>query len=325
MDKLRRIQKDYNIDLLYDVFLRESDSVFLLIEDAHEITSKGVEHLFGDYEAFNLPKDIKNLDNLLSYIDPKSEICEIRGVKEYTDELRRELNSDQTKIVLYFPLIINNVKQYLELKAFKFLERNVSVILLNPIDVKKVNLETLYFESYKDSLTGLFNFNTLILHLNKTYGDHYFGFIDIDRFKSVNDTYGHKKGDEVLARIGRKLIEMADEHVIMYRKSGDEFIFMTINLNYEEALQVAHKIQNIIRSTKLPAIKIDGSVGLVEFKDRNGYYNVFDAVTLADIAMYMSKNKGRGNITYLDENEARNIMAFGPLEETLNALKSKGR
>lgn len=325
MERIKTFQKKYKIDLLYDVFLRESDSLFFLIEDVHDITEKPLLHLFGNCEILGIGCNSATLEHIIANIDEKSEICEILGFKEYVNEIRRELNADQTKTVLYFPLTMGKIKYYLELKAFKFFNEKVSVILFNPIDLKKVNLEMLYFESYKDSLTGLFNYNTLLLHLNKTYGDHFFGFIDLDNFKLINDTYGHNKGDEVLALIGKKLIEIADENVIMYRKSGDEFIFMTINLNKDQTMALVDKIQKIIRSVHLPALKTDSSIGVVEYRDNNGFYNVFDAITIADIAMYMSKKNGRGEVTYIDEEEVRSIIAFGPLEETLDSLKSKGR
>ncbi len=323
MEKMKKLCLEHHIDLLYDVFLHENESIFFIIEGIKDVTSRPLIHLYGDYANYNLPNSLETIDQLLGLIDKKSEICEIRGIKEYTEEIRRELDSDQTKIVLYLPLIVNEVKHYLELKMYRYYDKNKCLLILNPIDVKKVNLETLYYESYKDSLTGLFNYNTCIFHLNKTYGDHYFGFLDLDNFKDINDTYGHKKGDEVLALIGKKLIAMADEHVIMYRKSGDEFLFMTIGLNLEETKDLVAKIQNVIRGIHLPALKVDSSVGIVEYKDNNPFYTVFDALTLADIAMYMSKNKGRGSVTFLDEEQIKDTIEFGPLDETLNRLKSK--
>lgn len=325
MERLKTLCIEHNIDLLYDVFLHDNESIFFLIDSIRDITTQPLIHLFGDYNHYDLPNEVSTIADILQFVDKKSEICEIRGFKEYVEEIRRELESDQTKIVLYLPLIINNTKHYLELKAFRFFEKNKCVIIINPIDVKKVNLETLYFESYKDSLTGLFNYNTCILHLKKTYGDHYFGFLDLDDFKQINDTYGHKKGDEVLALIGKKLIEICDEHVIMYRKSGDEFLFMTIHSTREKTLELVDKIQTMIRSIHLPALKVDSSVGLVEYKDNNGFYSVFDALILADIAMYMSKNKGPGSVTIMDEKEIKATIEFGPLEDTLNHLKSKAR
>ena len=45
------------------------------------------------------------------------------------------------------------------------------------------------FESYKDSLTNLFNFSTLLMHIDKTEDSHYFGFLDLDYFKVVNDIW----------------------------------------------------------------------------------------------------------------------------------------
>lgn len=315
----------HNIDLLYDVFLYDNESIFFVIDGIKNITASKLSHIYGDYAHYNLPEGLKTIDQLLDMIDKKSEICEIRGIKEYTDEIRRELNSDQTKIVLYLPLIINNKKHYLEMKTYRFFDKKKTVLMLSPIDVKKVNLETLYFESYKDSLTGLFNYNTCMFHLNKTYGNHYFGFIDLDNFKSINDTYGHKKGDEVLALIGKKLIEIADQHVIMYRKSGDEFLFMTIDLDYDKTMELVNKIQTVIRNIHLPALRVDCSIGLVEYKDHNPIYTVFDALILADIAMYMSKNDGRGRVTFMDEKDIKATIEFGPLEETLNHLKSKHR
>lgn len=326
MEWVNRLLEEYGVNILYDVFLRDNDSVYFLVEGSHIITDKKLIRLYGSCKMIGTPKCAKTIDELLMYIDCKSEICDIRGAKQYLDELRRAINSDQTKTVLYLPLDFGSgMKKYLELKIFKMFERDVSIVVVNQIDMQKVNVETLYFESYKDSLTNLFNYSTLLLHLDKTTGNHFFGFIDIDYFKIINDTYGHKVGDEVLAEIGHKLIDVSDEHVIMYRKSGDEFIFMTLDLDAKQTRALAERIQEAIRSIKLPNIDVDCSIGVVEYRDGNGFFDVYQAIDLADIAMYRSKAKGRGTVTYFSEKEVKEILKHGLLEKTLKDLESKSR
>lgn len=205
------------------------------------------------------------------------------------------------------------------------LDRNVSIFVLNQIDMKKVNVESLYFQSYKDSLTGLFNYSALMFHINKTADDHYFGFLDLDYFKVVNDTYGHKVGGEILQKVGKALIDMADETVIMYQKSGDEFIFMTIGLDLEGTKDLVSRIQKTIRSIELPSFKVDCSIGVAEYRHDNGVYSPRDAVNIADVAMYVSKSNGRGTVTYFDEKEAKRIIASGSLERTLELLEARSR
>jgi diguanylate cyclase (GGDEF)-like protein len=325
VDWVEKLKHKYNVDVLYDVFLRENDSLFFLIEESHDICDKPLIKLFGTCEGVGLPYCVDTIDELLSHIDVKSQICDIRGANEYRDELHREINSDQTKFVLYLPLDFKGTKRYLQLEIIKMFKRNISIVMLNQIDIKKVNVETLFFESYKDSLTNLFNFSTLLMHIDKTEDSHYFGFLDLDYFKVVNDTYGHKVGDEILAKVGWKLIEIADETVIMYRKSGDEFIFMTLGLDLNETKKLVKRIQKAIRSVELPDIKIDCSIGVAEYRHNNGFYDAEDAVNIADVAMYVSKSTGRGRVTYFNEEQARKVMASGPLEKTLELLESRAR
>lgn len=325
MKWVEELQSKYDVNILYDVFLRENDSLYFLVEEGHKICDKPLLKLFGSCANVGLPHCVKTLDELFSYIDVKSQICDIRGVKEYIAELHREIDSDQTRVVLYLPLDFCGHKKYLELVIIKMFKRNVSIVVLNQIDMKKVNVESLYFESYKDSLTGLFNFSTLMFHINKTVKNHYFGFIDLDYFKIVNDTFGHKVGDEVLARVGRALIEIADDTVIMYRKSGDEFIFMTLGLNFEETKKLVKRIQNAIRSVELPNIKVNCSIGVAEYRHNNWHYSAHDAVNIADVAMYVSKSTGRGTVTYFKEAEAKKIIESWPLEKTLELLEARAR
>lgn len=94
MDWVEKLKHKYNVDVLYDVFLRENDSLFFLIEESHDICDKPLIKLFGTCEGVGLPYCVDTIDELLSHIDVKSQICDIRGANEYRDELHREINSD---------------------------------------------------------------------------------------------------------------------------------------------------------------------------------------------------------------------------------------
>ena len=100
---------------------------------------------------------------------------------------------------------------------------------------------------------------------------------------------------------------------------------MTIDLDYDKTMELVNKIKTVIRNIQLPALRVDCSIGLVEYKNHNPFYTVFDALILADIAMYMSKKDGRGRVTFMNEKDIKATIEFGPLEETLNHLKSKHR
>ena len=154
-----------------------------------------------------------------------------------------------------------------------------------------------------DALTGLGNVRQFDLEMNHHIGNKRMKndslcllLIDIDHFKSVNDTYGHPAGDEVLKQIGRILREVSTFPDLAFRKGGEEFALYTtegISLRnaYGEQVRAAvekHSFQ-LLDGTK---IKITVSVGISVYEQSPEQF-----IQAADDALYYSKRNGRNQVS----------------------------
>ena len=117
--------------------------------------------------------------------------------------------------------------------------------------------------------------------------------LDIDFFKNINDTYGHKKGDEILKRLANVIKNSIREDDVFGRIGGEEFALVLNNCNKEIGIKVAEKIRKIIEEDEkvIPTI----SLGLVTNEDNNSY-RLDKLLNLADKALYKAKEAGRNRV-----------------------------
>lgn len=120
---------------------------------------------------------------------------------------------------------------------------------------------------------------------------------DIDRFKSVNDKFGHKGGDEVLKRVSQVFSNRIRKHDIVARWGGEEFLFIFPETTEEQAMLVAEEIRAILSNSPIvidgKSFKVTSSFGVCEVsKD----LDVDKALNLADQAMYRAKSDGRNRV-----------------------------
>ncbi|WP_091116147.1 EAL domain-containing protein [Geodermatophilus dictyosporus] len=167
-------------------------------------------------------------------------------------------------------------------------------------------------------------------------------FVDLDRFKDVNDHFGHAAGDEVLTQFARRLRSLARSGDLVARLSGDEFVLVTADrLGREEADALA---QRILLSADAPVVvrgadgaeelvTIGASVGIAHAPAGDGAAgpDVLDRlVTEADTAMYRAKTLGRGRCAHFapelleDREHGEAVRARHLLERRLRAAVDRG-
>lgn len=161
----------------------------------------------------------------------------------------------------------------------------------------------LEYDVYHDSLTDMNNrqlfwenLTTEIALAKKNNSSVTVMLFDLDRFKEVNDTYGHDAGDMLLRQISRRLQAMSLTSDTLYRLGGDEFAFLSSGLTESSAVSRAQKICDSINQPYTiynAIINITTSVGIVisETERRSDYLYKF-----ADLALYEAKNEGPGKI-----------------------------
>ncbi|NLV87765.1 MAG: diguanylate cyclase [Tissierellia bacterium] len=120
--------------------------------------------------------------------------------------------------------------------------------------------------------------------------------LDIDRFKRVNDTYGHRKGDEILSIIGSAIKSSIRSTDIVGRYGGEEFIIILKDVTEEEAINVAEKIRSDIEKLEIKGIEypITVSIGISLFPNHSHFSD--DLIEKADQALYYAKESGRNKI-----------------------------
>ena len=154
---------------------------------------------------------------------------------------------------------------------------------------------------HKDSLTGLLNHSTLLTRLDaeisraqRTSTYLVYAMIDIDHFKSVNDTYGHSVGDTVIKSLSRLLQQRLRKSDIIGRYGGEEFAVIMPDTSLDAAYDVIEKLRSSFASVNQMSDKGDFNVtfscGLSSSID---FHSSLDICDEADKALYVAKESGR--------------------------------
>nr|BAL57660.1 diguanylate cyclase [uncultured Deinococcota bacterium] len=169
--------------------------------------------------------------------------------------------------------------------------------------LKQVEWGTLAFT---DPLTGLLNRRGLeaelpkLLALARRYGTPAsVVMLDIDRFKRVNDTYGHHVGDEVLRRLGRILKASVRQEDLAVRYGGEEFLLVLFGAEREAAKEVVERIRQRFRAERIPPIPhpLTLSAGIAGGEVPEGRETLEEWILKADYALLRAKETGRDRVT----------------------------
>ncbi|MEH7276215.1 sensor domain-containing protein [Neobacillus vireti] len=171
------------------------------------------------------------------------------------------------------------------------------------ITKRKKAEEKLTYLAFHDSLTGLPNRRKLDHELQKALTEAKENqklvgvlFLDLDRFKYINDSLGHKMGDKVLQVIAERLRGSVRNDDVISRQGGDEFVILLKNLATKEALQeTAARINGVIAKPIMllgNEYVLSASIGMSIFPDHG--YDAEGLVQKADHAMYLAKESGVG-------------------------------
>jgi diguanylate cyclase (GGDEF)-like protein len=154
----------------------------------------------------------------------------------------------------------------------------------------------------RDSLTGLYDKGTFKAMLQEEikrferYGkDLSLILIDIDKFKKINDIYGHRIGDRVLARIGELLLISFREVEIVARIGGEEFAVLLPQSDIEQAYKAAERVRQRISTLFKDDYQITVSLGVASCNQ--SACTTRDLIVQADNALYASKRSGRNRTT----------------------------
>ena len=174
-------------------------------------------------------------------------------------------------------------------------------------------------EAKLDSATGIYNkkaiTDMITEEINKAAGENkniqmYLMILDIDNFKSVNDSYGHYFGDEVIKSFADSLRISVGGRGLVGRIGGDEFMVLLKDVSVEEVrimLKSMRKGLKVLLAQKQPEYLFSTSIGISQFsKDGTDFETLFK---IADAALYIAKEKGKDRYIIYDYDKHGNILA----------------
>ena len=217
--------------------------------------------------------------------------------------------------------------------AFSFKDNTLKLDKLN-LKLKNENTKILLAEDqlrhcvYYDALTDVFNRKKMLEDINLliNYKNEEFAIllIDLDKFKSVNNIYGHQSGDNILKTVTMRLKNIIKSTDIIYRTSGDEFIVIIRGLNSSSnATEIAEKFIKVLSDSFIynnNLIYIGASIGISLFPKHGT--DVDTLIKNADLAMYEAKSRGgHGYILYNNIINNNNIHKLEMEKDLRNAVE----
>ena len=192
------------------------------------------------------------------------------------------------------------------------------------------------FQATHDFLTGIYNRQYFVEYLQKKMNDlkesgdySYLLLIDLDHFKTVNDSLGHDVGDRLLKEVVTRIKNNLPTNTMLSRLGGDEFIitgnnFSDKNKCKQSSLELSEKLLSRLKTTYIIEqhhLYISASIG-VSLIASNGTSSV-DFIKEADIAMYEVKAKGRDGVFFFDEELSKRVEHNLKLERLLHSAIKK--
>lgn len=180
-----------------------------------------------------------------------------------------------------------------------------------------------------DSLTGVYNKKTITEYAKKRISEEkekriVIAILDVDHFKSVNDTFGHLYGDKVLARVGGRLKEIVGEDGVIGRIGGDEFMIVFNGLDDDQVLRgMLRAIRTQIKwefAEDFENLSITCSIGASIFPVNGRDYE--DLFKKADCCLYIAKEKGRDRYVFFRDEMHRVSYEAMLNQNQLNAMKN---
>lgn len=182
-----------------------------------------------------------------------------------------------------------------DVNILKMIASYLSVAITNAKNYKELENKAVY-----DSLTGFFTKGEIIkigsnLAVNNKLTNIPFCIfmIDLNDFSSINDTYGHVSGDEILSMLAKTIKKSVRKSDYIGRYGGDEILVLSPELTVQKGLLLAERIKNGVKNTKFHTIgqeeiQITISIGIYEYNDSNVRF--IDAVDKADKMLYKDKS-----------------------------------
>ncbi|GEM_PF-1589029 len=254
----------------------------------------------------------KHLSMVLNLVDESSHI-KLSNPIEQCIESNTTVNSSDNSILIRR----DGLEYAIEYSATPIKQENNtltgSVMIFRDVTEKRSMEKNLNWQAKHDPLTGLINrrefddrLNKIISSSNKSDREHAVCYIDLDRFKLVNDSCGHQAGDELLKKISDRLKKIARDTDTVARLGGDEFAVIMYSCNLDKAKLIAEIFREEVFNTKFDwhgkSISITASIGIVPLNVSTT--SLTDLKRVADLICCRAKDSGGNRIEILESGKS---------------------
>ncbi|HEY6482802.1 MAG TPA: EAL domain-containing protein [Steroidobacteraceae bacterium] len=273
----------------------------------------------------------------------------LEDIVGFVDETDRRLLSDPVRQALTSGAPVNLSRRALLLSRSNGTERSIELsaspirseakelvgaaVLLHDVTELRGLARQMSYQATHDALTGLVNRREFEGRLEEAIesghrgdGQHVLCYLDLDRFKVVNDTSGHLAGDSMLREVAKVLRDAVRDSDTVARLGGDEFGVLLIGCPLEKARQIADDVCRAVGDYRFVwkdrIFNIGVSVGLIEISRESG--TLEELFAAADSACYVAKKQGSGRVAVYsarDEALARHTGEIQWLQKLQSALK----
>src|SRR5215472_3203814 len=273
----------------------------------------------------------------------------LEEIVHLVDETDRRLLSDPVRQALSSGATVNLSRRALLLSRANGSERSIevsaapirdsakqllgAVIVLHDVTELRGLAHQMSYQATHDALTGLVNRREFERRLEEAIesghrgdGQHVLCYLDLDRFKLVNDTSGHLAGDSMLREVAKLLRDAVRDSDTVGRIGGDEFGILLVGCPLEKARQIADDVTRAVGDHRFvwkdKIFNVGVSIGLVEISRESG--TLEELLAAADTACYVAKKQGSGRVAVYsarDEALARHTGEIQWLQRLQGALK----
>lgn len=253
--------------------------------------------------------------------------------------LKNHLHSQSEHFEASFRILNKqNVYRWVDMRAITLFDREGRPVrmcgAINDITQRRLAEEQLYHDAFHDALTGLPNrplfLDRLKQQLNhaKRRDEYNFAilFLDLDRFKLINDTHGHLVGDQLLVRFAQRIESCLRPNDTVARLGGDEFAILLEDVTgVEEPRQIADRILQLMKQKfeiEGNAIQSNTSIGIAI--GNSSYDHPNDVLRDADTAMYRAKSRGRSRFEIFDKSMHTTAMLRMSIETQMRRAFDNG-
>ena len=299
-------------------------------------------------------------DGLINFMNPAAEVLSgssaeqaagksLEDVVGIVDETDRRVLADPVKQALTSGAPVNLSRRALLISRANGSERSIelsaspirhgptdligAVVVLHDVTEMRGLARQMSYQATHDALTGLVNRREFERRLQESIesghrgdGQHVLCYLDLDRFKVVNDTSGHLAGDSMLREVAKVLRDAVRDSDTVGRLGGDEFGMLLIGCPLEKARQIADDVCRAVGDYRFvwkdKIFNIGVSIGLVEISRESGA--IEELLAAADSACYVAKKQGSGRVVVYsarDEALARHTGEIQWLQRLQTALK----